>query len=51
MTSIEHPDVEPGTVVEVFRKGYLIHDRLLREAEVIVSKASEGKDESSDNDD
>ena len=39
MTSIEHPDVEPGTVVEVFRRGYLIHDRLLREAEVIVAKA------------
>ncbi len=39
MTSIEHPDAEPGTVVEVFRKGYLIHDRLLREAEVIVAKA------------
>lgn len=39
MTSIEHADAEPGTVVEVFRKGYLIHDRLLREAEVIVAKA------------
>ena len=38
MTSIEHPDAEPNTVVEVFRKGYLIHNRLLREAEVIVSK-------------
>ena len=38
MTSLEHPDAEPGTVIEVFRKGYLIHDRLLREAEVIVAK-------------
>lgn len=44
MTSIEHPDVEPGTVVEVFRKGYLIHDRLLREAEVIVSRAPSSAD-------
>ncbi|MCY3885039.1 MAG: nucleotide exchange factor GrpE [Gammaproteobacteria bacterium] len=44
MTSIEHPDAEPGTVVEVFRKGYLIHDRLLREAEVIVSKAPSADD-------
>lgn len=49
MTSIEHPDAEPGTVVEVFRKGYFIHDRLLREAEVIVAKAptSEESGESS----
>lgn len=45
MTSIEHPDVEPGTVVEVFRKGYLIHDRLLREAEVIVAKAPSGSED------
>ena len=49
MTSIEHPDAEPGTVIEVFRKGYFIQDRLLREAEVIVAKApsSDGDGESS----
>ncbi len=46
MTSIEHPDAEPGTVIEVFRKGYLIHDRLLREAEVIVSKEISSADDS-----
>lgn len=49
MTSIEHPDAEPGTVVEVFRKGYIINDRLLREAEVIVAKApsvAEGEESS-----
>ncbi len=46
MTSIEHPDAEPGTVVEVFRKGYLIHDRLLREAEVIVAKEVSSADDS-----
>lgn len=46
MTSIEHPDAEPGTVIEVFRKGYLIHDRLLREAEVIVAKEISSADES-----
>ena len=44
MTSIEHPDAEPGTVVEVFRKGYFINDRLLREAEVIVAKAPSSAD-------
>lgn len=48
MTQIEHPDSEPGTVIEVFRKGYLIQDRLLREAEVLVSKASESKEQPSD---
>lgn len=49
MTSIEHPDAEPGTVVEVFRKGYFINERLLREAEVIVARApssAEGEESS-----
>ena len=31
-------DAEPGTVLEVFQKGYSIHDRLLRAARVIVAK-------------
>lgn len=31
-------DAEPGTVVEVFQKGYSIHDRLLRAARVMVAK-------------
>ncbi len=38
LTMIENPDTEPGSVVEVVRKGYLLRDRLLREADVIVSK-------------
>lgn len=38
MTYIPHPDAEPGSVIEVFRKGYLLHDRLLRGAEVVVAK-------------
>ena len=29
---------EPGTVIEVFQKGYAIHDRLLRAARVVVAK-------------
>jgi molecular chaperone GrpE len=32
-------DTEPDTVVQVMQKGYQIHDRLLRPALVIVSKA------------
>ena len=38
MTEVAHPDSEPGTVLEVFRKGFMIHERLLRAAEVVVSK-------------
>ena len=31
-------EVKPGTVVTVFQKGYVLHDRVLRPARVIVSK-------------
>lgn len=31
-------DAEPGTVMEVFQKGYSIHDRLLRAARVVVAR-------------
>jgi molecular chaperone GrpE len=34
-------ELEPGTVVTVLQKGYLLHDRVLRPALVIVSKALE----------
>lgn len=32
-------DTEPNTVLRVFQKGYLLHDRLLRPAMVVVSQA------------
>jgi molecular chaperone GrpE len=32
-------DVEPNTVVQVLQKGYLLHDRVVRPALVIVSKS------------
>lgn len=35
-------DVEPNTVVTVVQKGYLLNDRLIRPAMVIVSKALPG---------
>lgn len=35
---------EPGTVLMVVQKGYRIHDRLLRPARVIVSRAADGED-------
>lgn len=38
MTMAPSEEAEPGTVVEVFQKGYSIHDRLLRAARVVVAK-------------
>jgi len=35
-------DVEPNTVIDVLQKGYLLHDRVIRPALVIVSKARGG---------
>ncbi len=37
-------DLEPNTVVAVMQKGYLLNDRLIRPAMVIVSKAAPGAD-------
>ena len=39
MSQEERDDQPPNTVVQEFQKGYLIHDRLLRPAMVVVSKA------------
>ncbi|KAF0066328.1 nucleotide exchange factor GrpE, partial [Streptococcus agalactiae] len=35
----ESTHVEPGSVLKVFQKGYLLNRRLLRPAMVVVSKA------------
>ena len=40
MSMIENPDVEPNNVIAVMQKGYLLKDRLLRPAMVMVSKAA-----------
>jgi len=40
MTMQPSPDVEPNTVLTVFQKGYLLNDRLVRPAMVIVSAPS-----------
>jgi molecular chaperone GrpE len=37
--SVVESDAEPNTVVQVLQKGYLLHDRVLRPALVIVAKA------------
>lgn len=39
MTMQEQEDVEPNTVISVMQKGYLLNDRLIRPAMVVVSKA------------
>ena len=39
MAAVENPDMEPNHVMDVMQKGYLLHDRLLRPAMVVVSKA------------
>jgi len=41
MTMQEAVDVEPNTVIAVMQKGYLLNDRLVRPAMVIVSKKPE----------
>lgn len=37
--STAEADVEPNTVVQVLQKGYLLHDRVIRPALVIVAKS------------
>jgi molecular chaperone GrpE len=39
MTQMPRADVEPGTVIETFQQGWMLHDRLVRPAMVIVSRA------------
>lgn len=41
MTHTKRDDVKPGTVVEEFRKGYALYDKLIRASLVSVSKADE----------
>jgi len=36
-------EVEPGTVLNVYQKGYLLNGRLLRPARVVVASAPEGE--------
>ncbi len=48
MMVVETDQHEPDRVVEEFRKGYLLNDRLLRPATVSVSKASQKETRSSE---
>lgn len=39
MVTQHDPDLEPNKIVKVLQKGYQLHDRLIRPARVMVSKA------------
>ncbi len=41
MTMEDAPDVEPGTVTRVMQSGYLLNQRLLRPALVVVAKSAD----------
>lgn len=38
MTMVPTPDAAPNTIIEVFRKGYIMHDKVLRPSQVVVAK-------------
>ena len=41
MTMQENAELEPNTVMAVMQKGYMLNDRLIRPAMVVVSTAAE----------
>jgi molecular chaperone GrpE len=48
MTMIDSPDHEPNMIIDVMQKGYLLNERLVRPAMVVVSSAKSGKESDSD---
>ncbi len=38
ITQIDHPDAEPDTVIEEYQTGYVMGDKVLRHAKVIVAR-------------
>lgn len=47
---LETQDSEDGTVIQVFRDGYRLHDKVLRASQVIVAKAPDVESANSDAD-
>lgn len=41
MLTEENDELPPNTIIKVLQKGYLLHERLIRPARVVVSKAKE----------
>ncbi len=42
ISSVEREDVEEGTIVDEFQKGYMIWDKIIRPAKVVVAKKKQG---------
>lgn len=51
MIEIDQPDVTPGTVVQVYAPGYVLEDRVLRPAMVVVAKGGNRAAQSKASDD
>ena len=45
LSSEETTSAAPGTVTQVFKKPYRLHDRMIRPGQVIVAKAPMAKDD------
>jgi molecular chaperone GrpE len=41
ISQLDSPDAVPNTIVQVFQKGYLLNERLLRPALVVVAKTAD----------
>jgi molecular chaperone GrpE len=48
MSMIDSPEHAPNTVIDVMQKGYLLNDRLVRPAMVVVASAKSGNGEKKD---
>ena len=48
MTMIDSPEHEPNTIIDVMQKGYLLNERLVRPAMVVVSSSNSGAGTDSD---
>ncbi len=48
VSEVDAPGTAPGTVVQTLQTGYMIHDRLLREAMVTVAKGGQAAPQSVD---
>ena len=44
ISMVENPEAEPGSVTQVVQKGYVLNERVVRAAMVIVAKAPTVKD-------
>lgn len=48
MTMIDSPAHQPNTIIDVMQKGYLLNERLVRPAMVVVASTNSGADTDSD---